>query len=378
MFLTAPLETNQALEMQAFTIGPPIDIDPTPIDPIVQNPHNPELQFFPTAEGFYDYQRKIYIYQYKDHLGNVRISYTKNNSTGGIEITDSNDYYPFGMNHLKTGNAYFGAGNYRNYKYNGKELQETGMYDYGARMYMADIGRWGVVDPLAEKMRRHSPYNYAFNNPLRFIDPDGRQGKDIIILTANGSFKASKEVLYKTAEGKRIWDKYGNSKTDDIYINSKNFGTSSTTVAETIADVKSLGLAKDGKVSIPEGYSNASEFNNLDISQSGDKNVHLISLNENFFKEKSSDSRYNATFKNKQGVEKKTGYSNYDLAESVYHEMDAHIENRTGDADMDHTKYGSEDFKLIAPRAPGTNSDKIVNQLVNVREEEKKKTNGTN
>ncbi|MEG0928958.1 RHS repeat domain-containing protein [Chryseobacterium sp.] len=101
------------------------------------------------------------------------------NSAGAFEITDANDYYPFGMNHLKTGNAFFGVGSYKNYKYNGKELQETGMYDYGARMYMADLGRWSVIDELAENFNKYSPYNYVKNTPINGIDPDGR---DVIIL----------------------------------------------------------------------------------------------------------------------------------------------------------------------------------------------------
>jgi RHS repeat-associated protein len=131
------------------------------------------LKFVPTSEGYYNFENNKYIYSYTDHLGNIRVSYSKN-ASGSAEVLEENSFYPFGLKHGGD-NAQISNPSYT-YQYNGKEFQrETGWSDYGARMYMSDIARWGVIDPLAEQYRRLTPYNYVANNPINYIDPDGRK-----------------------------------------------------------------------------------------------------------------------------------------------------------------------------------------------------------
>jgi RHS repeat-associated protein len=139
------------------------------------------LQFFPTAEGYAEPSGTTYkyVFQYKDHLGNIRLSYQDKGNDGLADKTDiveENNYYPFGMKQKGYNYVASSSNVALKYKYNGKELQDElglNVYDYGARNYDPALGRWMNMDPLAELGRRWSPYNYALNNPVYFIDPDG-------------------------------------------------------------------------------------------------------------------------------------------------------------------------------------------------------------
>ncbi|MCT4174836.1 hypothetical protein HZP56_17870, partial [Elizabethkingia anophelis] len=170
---------------------------------------NGVLQFVPTSEGYYDVVKNKYIYNYTDHLGNVRLSYTKG-ASGGAEIIEENNYYPFGLKHQGYNSTSL-ANNAYQYKYNGKELQETGMYDYGARMYMPELGRWGVVDPLAEKYPHISPYNYVTNNPIKYIDPTGMW---IDIKDGNNTYRYNNGKLYTQNAETKKWDVETSVKND--------------------------------------------------------------------------------------------------------------------------------------------------------------------
>src|SRR5574343_1345532 len=106
------------------------------------------------------------------------------------------------------------SGDYTNrYKFNGKELdEETGFYYYGARYYNPKFSIWLSVDPLAEKFPSHSPYSFCFNNPLRFIDPEGKAPSDII-----GLFNKSTGQL--TIIDKDHYD----AKLPTVYVNSSQY-----------------------------------------------------------------------------------------------------------------------------------------------------------
>ncbi|MBS7232513.1 hypothetical protein KHA90_15955 [Flavobacterium psychroterrae] len=137
------------------------------------------MQFFPTAEG---YVRNTstnpatytfgYVFNYTDHLGNVRVSYAKNPTTNKLEILEENSYYPFGIKHqgYNTDNL---QPNYLQ-KFNGMELQtELGLNMTGMeyRQYDNALGRFNSIDALSELAFSISPYRFAYNNPVYFSDP---------------------------------------------------------------------------------------------------------------------------------------------------------------------------------------------------------------
>jgi RHS repeat-associated protein len=196
----------------------------------------PEGYLEPNGQGGYDYG-----YRLKDHLGNIRLTFIDFDHNGSIalsEITEENNYYPFGLKHQGYNNTISSNTNAvaSKFKYNGKELNDElglDLYDYGARYHMLDLGRFTTQDALAEYYYDQSPYNYVANNPISFLDPDGNfrtkfgawlwktfNGGGDILQDKGGEYFVSQQVEY-TGEGagiavKRTFDREGRREGKDL------------------------------------------------------------------------------------------------------------------------------------------------------------------
>jgi len=226
---------------------------------------------YPPA-GAYFYENYI-----KDHLGSVRVTYSKSGTT--TNVRDVFSYYPFGMTINSLTATSVTARETRNeYLYNGKMFQdELGLnwLDYGARFYDPIVGRWWSVDPLVEQSRRWSPYNYCVDNPIRFIDPDGRmavasdwipdekgnliaeQGDNAQTLStflgtsqANAQQMINSQNLATETNNGSVSVKAGETLTlDNVFTRSINNSTSDLTIDVAIAGTSQTGAT-------PEDYYN--------------------------------------------------------------------------------------------------------------------------
>ena len=209
-------------------------------------------------------------------------------------VIQSEDYYPFGL----ISQSYTRENSlHQDYKYNGKELQDElnlGWLDYGARMYMPEIGRWGVIDPSSDKYHPVSPYNYALNNPLIFIDPDGREVigvdeesrkkilenlKDLLGDKNGFSFKKNGSLVYKaknvdnnakySQEQKDIiggLKEVVNDKDRSIYVKSQAGEKDGLSIDVKITETNSIKYTEDGMEKDANGNFQAGQFREVSLA----------------------------------------------------------------------------------------------------------------
>jgi RHS repeat-associated protein len=207
---------------------------------------------------------KFQYFYHPDHLGSS--SYITDASG---EVYQHLEYFAFGETFVEEH-----SNTQRTpYLFNGKELdEETGLYYYGARYYDAQTSVWLAVDPMAEKFAGWSAYNYTFNNPIAFVDPDGKEPKPpkVILVFYHGGPFGQGQIKAKSNDG--------TGYTGKIYEATYNFAKSQGREVKGAiiapSATQSKGVAT-GKKFLKDNYNKGDQVIIYGYSYGGDNAVNL-------------------------------------------------------------------------------------------------------
>nr|WP_303037431.1 RHS repeat-associated core domain-containing protein [uncultured Duncaniella sp.] len=164
-----------------------------------------------------DNYENLQFFYHPDHLGSSSFI---TNLDG--EVVQHIEYVPFGEVFIEERNNVWNTP----YLFNAKEFdEETGMYYYGARYYDPRLSLWMSTDPKSEEAPAWSPYRAFFNNPIAFVDPDGKWEEN--------------------ADGNLVANKGDNAKSLAEYLNTSH-GIAAKMLSEQ-------GYNKNGTSNIVEG-----------------------------------------------------------------------------------------------------------------------------